>query len=108
MFIESFNIWYVGQGVLMPIKNSILSIYRKLLIKIQGDKYSGLFPGDITYKANKVSSASVGYAHLPNIFEIRRYLPSPRIRSIYQIIGIKKHDLLKPFRYSIWIEGKTK
>ena len=106
VYVESFNIWYVGKGPGAPIKNSLLVLYRSFklnIYKILGLDYSGLFPGDIVYAANKVATASQGYAHLPNIFEIRRYLKNSQTKSIYQIIGRKKHDWLKPFRYSIWV-----
>ncbi len=109
VYIESFNIWYMGKGPGRPFKNSFLTLYRSVNLevhKILKIYYGGLFPGDIVYKANKASTASQGYAHLPNIFEIRRYLKNSKTKSIYQIIGVKNHDWLKLFRYSIWVIAK--
>jgi len=106
IFIESFNILYLGQGISKPVTNVIKSISRSLRIKLAellNMHYSGLYPGDITYPANKAKGASDGYAHLPSIFEVKSYLKGGKTQSIYEILGLKKKDWLKPFRYSIWI-----
>lgn len=105
LFIESFNIAYMGQGPLMPLKNISLSFWRRIKIRysiLANRQYRDLLPGDITYKANKVESAEDGYAHLPTIFEIKSYLHKQKLYSIYEITNQKKLDILKPFRYSIW------
>ena len=109
LFIESFNINWIGRGIFLPIKNNMLSIARKIKIaycKFTSRKYKGLFPGDITYKANKTSYAPVGYAHLPSVFEIKKYLTNGKTYSIYEIAYHYKKDVLKPFRYSIWVIGQ--
>lgn len=106
IFIESFNIMWLGQGIFTPILNLARSFIRQMrLITCQLFKkpYTGLFPGDITYPANKAKNASDGYAHLPTIFEIKSYLKHGETKSIYEITNIKKKDWLKSFRYSIWI-----
>ena len=78
IFIESFNKLYFGSGVTLPIKNVISDIFTYIRIfycKTARKQYVGLLPGDITYKANKVDEASIGFAHLPTIFEIKRWIP---------------------------------
>lgn len=105
IFIESFNIMWLGQGPVKPLMNlgrSFIRSVRILWARAMKHSYNGLFPGDITYPANKAKGASEGYAHLPTIFEVKSYLKSGRTRSIYEVIGLKKKDWLKAFRYSIW------
>lgn len=105
IFIESFNILYMGKGPVTPIISVSKSIARSIKMKLArlfGKEYSGLFPGDITYPANKAAGASEGFAHLPTIFEVESYLKEGKLYSIHQVIGTKKIDFLKPFRYSIW------
>lgn len=109
VYIESFNKFYLGQGFSLLLKNISNDMKRKLLIlscHLSRKKYSGLLPGDITYKSNKVNGAPVGYAHLPTIFELIKLLPNKivyRFYSIPEIINNKKIDSFKYFRYSIWI-----
>jgi 2-polyprenyl-3-methyl-5-hydroxy-6-metoxy-1,4-benzoquinol methylase len=105
IFVESFNLWYMGTGPIVPIANIFRSASRWAAIafcKLTNKKYNGLLPGDITYPANKAKGASDGYAHLPTIFEVKSYLKSGRTTSIHEVIGRKNKDWLKPFRYSIW------
>jgi len=105
IFIESFNILYLGQGPWKPLSNVVRAVWRSVHIawaKLFQRPYDGLFPGDITYPANKAQGASDGYAHLPSILEIKSYLKSGRTQSIYEVIGTMRKDWLKPFRYSIW------
>jgi len=107
VFIESFNKHYLRKGYFL--KNTI----RDFLIRVRifvcwvtGREYTGLLPGDITYKTNKVDIAPDGYAHLPTVSELRRLIPEGvhyRLYSIPQIVGAKKFDIFKYFRYSIWI-----
>lgn len=111
IYIESFNILYLGKGVKNPIINIAKSVTRRFKIRlseISNRQYHGLYPGDITYPANKSKDASDGYAHLPSIFEIRSYLKDGKIQSIYEVIGSKKRDWLKLFRYSIWVTKNVK
>ena len=105
VLVESFNINWVGDGVLNPIKNHCKSIGRYTRIvnaRLWSIPYKGLLPGDIVYPANKAKNASEGYAHLPSIFEIKSYLHGGKTYTIYELIGVKKKDWLKPLRYSIW------
>lgn len=105
IFVESFNILWLGQGPWKPMLNVGRSLIRKFRIfwaHIRNRPYNGLFPGDITYPANKAKGASDGYAHLPTIYEVKSYLRSGETHSIYEVTGAKKKDWLKPFRYSIW------
>lgn len=111
VFVESFNLWYMGLGPIVPIKNVCKSVARHIAIswsRLTGKAYTGLFPGDITYPANKAKGATDGYAHLPTIFEVKSYLKSGETRSIYEVIGMKRKDWLKPFRYSIWTTDVVK
>jgi ubiquinone/menaquinone biosynthesis C-methylase UbiE len=107
--IESFNKFYLGNGLYMPLHNFFVDIWRHIkmaVCKISGTVYEGLLPGDIIYKANKTAEASVGYAHLPTFIELKRLIPNGycyKMYSIPQIIGKKKFDVFKYFRYSIWI-----
>lgn len=110
VFIESFNKYYWGQGPVLPLSNLIRDIsrhIRMLLCKMMQQPYAGLLPGDITYLASKVIGASEeGYAHLPTLPEIRSWIPYERkykIFSIPQLIGKIHWDILKHYRYSIWI-----
>lgn len=115
VFIESFNKLYLGRGPFTPLGNILKDGWRRLIMigySGLGKKYMGLLPGDITYKNNKVAGAPDGYAHLPTIFELRRMIPEKNgvvvhFQSIPQVTGrIKGIDLLKYFRYSIWITLK--
>lgn len=109
VYIESFNKFYLGQGISLLLKDISNDMKRELIIllcRLSRKKYSGLLPGDITYKSNKVNGAPEGYAHLPTIFELIKLLPNKiiyRFYSIPEIINDKKIDLFKYFRYSIWI-----
>lgn len=105
LFVESFNILYLGKGPVIPLINVLKAVYRSVRIKLSqltGAPYDGLFPGDITYPANKAKGASDGYAHLPSIFEVKSYLKNGKTQSIYEVIGDRRFDVLRPFRYSIW------
>ncbi len=115
VFIESFNKLYFGRGPITPLGNILRDGGRRFIIigcGLLGKHYTGLLPGDITYKNNKVAGASDGYAHLPTIFELWSMIPreggiTARFQSIPQITGrIKGMDLFKYFRYSIWITLK--
>jgi|GEM_PF-1136796 len=109
VFVESFNKFYCGTGPILPLTNIIRDSFRHIKIFIYGLKnkpYDDLLPGDITYKANKVDSASDGYAHLPTVFELKTWVPNGKryvFLSIPQITKRIKNDLLKYIRYSIWI-----
>lgn len=109
IFIESFNKFYLGKGPLLVIETLSKDFLRYINIflhKIINKEYKGLLPGDIIYKANKVLTASKGYAHLSTVFELGRMVPKEKnfdFYSIPQIIQNKKMDLVKHFRYSIWM-----
>ncbi|MGC9599342.1 MAG: class I SAM-dependent methyltransferase [Minisyncoccia bacterium] len=112
VFVESFNKLYVGRGLLVPLKNILRDIWRRLMMvgcKLFGKEYSNLLPGDIVYKNNKVLGAPDGYAHLPTIFELKSMIPddnkvAANFFSIPQVVGnIKGCDPFKFFRYSIWV-----
>lgn len=110
VYIESFNKWYAGRGLLMPIRNIVIDCSRITRIFIAwflGKQYAGLLPGDIIYPSNKVRNATEGYAHLPTFFELTCLVPNKvlyRIRSITQITSAKERiDPLKYLRYSIWL-----
>lgn len=109
VFIESFNKLYLGDGIVFLFKNifrDILIYFSILYCYFINKKYEGLLPGDIIYRANKTKDASVGYAHLPTIFELFKLIPKGykfKFYSIPQINGENKYDFFKYFRYSIWI-----
>lgn len=109
IFIESFNKFYLGKGVIFVLRNIFSDSLRYLHLfycYLFGKRYQGLLPGDIVYRANKTKEASEGYAHLPTIFELKKLMPKNakfKFYSIPQITQDKKIDLLKFFRYSIWI-----
>jgi SAM-dependent methyltransferase len=110
VYIESFNKLYAGRGkIYLPIKNILVDLQRKTrmaLCCLTKRKYQSLLPGDIIYRSNKVEGAPVGYAHLATPFELKRLLPPKstyEFCSIPEITGEKEIDLLKYFRYSIWI-----
>lgn len=109
VFIESFNKFYLGKGIiflLINISRDFIRCLRLFYCYLLGKQYKELLPGDIVYKANKTKEASEGYAHLPTIFELRELMPQNvkfKFYSIPQITQDKKIDLLKFFRYSIWI-----
>jgi 2-polyprenyl-3-methyl-5-hydroxy-6-metoxy-1,4-benzoquinol methylase len=117
VFIESFNKLYLGRGPFIPLGNILRDSLRQLIMigcGLLGKKYTGLLPGDIIYKNNKVAGASNGYAHLPTVFELRSMIPDDNravisFQSIPQVTGhIKGFDLFKYFRYSIWITLKKR
>lgn len=109
VFIESFNKFYLGQGIIFLLKNITRDICRYLLLfycYLIRKSYTKLLPGDIFYESNKVIGAPKGYAHLPTIFELIRLIPKNtrfKFYSIPQIIQNKNFDFFKFFRYSIWI-----
>jgi len=109
VFIESFNKFYLGKGIFFLLKNIIRDFGRYIIIFFHwlvGREYRGLLPGDIIYKANKIEGAPDGYAHLPTIFELRKLIPPKTKTKFYSIPQLTKKrtiDLLKFFRYSIWI-----
>jgi len=109
IYIESFNRFYLGMGLYVPIRNMTIDIFRKLKIRLYllvGKKYGDLLPGDMIYPANKVKGAPEGYAHIPTIFELKRLIPPEvkyKIYSIPEISGMKKFDCLRYFRYSLWL-----
>lgn len=109
VFVESFNKFYCGSGPILPLINVIRDFLRSiklLFCEIIDKPYEGLLPGDIVYKANKVESASEGFAHLPTISEIRSWVPKGKryvFFSIPQIVKGVRVDVFKYIRYSIWV-----
>lgn len=109
VFVESFNRFYLGKGIIFLLKNIIRDFWRYLFLLycyLAKKPYTGLLPGDIIYKSNKVIGAPKGYAHLPNIFELIRLIPKNaefKFYSIPQITQNRRFDFIKFFRYSIWI-----
>jgi len=110
VYVESFNKLYFGRGPILPLKNLFSDLLRQILIfwcRVVKREYTGLLPGDIVYKSNKVVGASEGYAHLPTIFELNKILPKTATYKFYSIPQIlndqKSFDPMKYFRYSIWI-----
>lgn len=109
IFIESFNKFYLGRGIIFLLKNIIRDSWRYLFLLfcyLTKKPYTGLLPGDIVYKSTKVVGAPKGYAHLPTVFELLRLIPKNKkfkFYSIPQITQNRAFDFLKPFRYSIWI-----
>lgn len=109
VYVESFNKLYLGRGPIVSIRNILNDLQKQISMTschLMNKKYSGLLPGDITYESNKVAGASKGYAHLPTIFELKKILPiniTHKFYSIPQVLGGKKIDPFKYFRYSIWI-----
>lgn len=109
VFVESFNRFYLGRGIIFLLKNIIRDFGRYLFLLycyLTRKPYTGLLTGDIIYKSNKVVGAPEGYAHLPTIFELIRLIPKSvnfEFYSIPQITQNRKLDFLKFFRYSIWI-----
>lgn len=110
VYIESFNKLYLGRGPILPLRNLLRDFVREISIvwhRLIEKEYNGLLPGDIVYKSNKVASAPEGYAHLPTIFDLKKLLPKDVIYKFYSIPQIlhnrKAFDLMKYFRYSIWI-----
>jgi ubiquinone/menaquinone biosynthesis C-methylase UbiE len=109
IYIESFNKLYLGRGPIVSIKNILGDLQKRISITLyylMNKKYDGLLPGDITYESNKVDGATKGYAHLPTIFELKKLLPVNIAHKFYstpQVLGGKKFDPFKYFRYSIWI-----
>lgn len=108
VYVESFNKWYLGKGPQLVLRNIIVDVWRYTVMTrcwIFQQQYTGLLPGDITYKANKVATASIGYAHLPSIIELKKMIPAefcPTFYSIPQIVSGQGFDVFKFFRYSIW------
>ena len=110
VYIESFNKLYLGRGPVLPLKNLFSDFLKQIsMFKcwLAGKEHEGLLLGDVVYKSNKVADAPEGYTHLPTIFELRKLLPkgiTHRFYSIPQILKDRKSfDLMKYFRYSIWI-----
>ena len=110
VYIESFNKLYLGKGPVLPLKNLFGDLLKRISMfwhNLVGKEYKGLLPGDIVYKSNKVVGASEGYAHLPTIFELKKLLLKDVANEFYSIPQIlnkrKSFDLVKYFRYSIWI-----
>lgn len=109
VFVESFNRFYLGKGIIFLLKNIIRDFWRYLFLLycyLTEKPYTGLLLGDIIYKSNKVIGAPEGYAHLPTIFELIRLVPKNagfKFYSIPQIAQNRKFDFIKFFRYSIWI-----
>lgn len=110
IYIESFNKLYLGRGPVLPLKNLFSDFLKQISMfwyRLAGKEYNGLLPGDIVYKSNKVAGAPEGYAHLPTIFELKKLLPKNATHKFYSIpqilINRKNFDLIKYFRYSIWI-----
>lgn len=109
IFIESFNKFYLGDGVIFLFKNIARDAWRYLLLfccRLIRKPYAGLLPGDIIYESNKVEGAPEGYAHLPTVFELMRLIPKKtnfKFYSIPQILADRKFDFFKFFRYSIWL-----
>lgn len=109
VYIESFNRWYLGRGLITPIKLYLIDLFRYIKIwisNINKSEYKGLLPGDLIYPANKIKGAKEGYTHLPSILSIREWVPpdiSFKFYSIPQMLKQEKFDLLKYFRYSIWL-----
>jgi ubiquinone/menaquinone biosynthesis C-methylase UbiE len=110
VYVESFNKLYLGRGPVLPLKSLFSDFLKQIFIFwywLVGKEYNGLLPGDIVYKSNKVADAPEGYAHLPTVFELKKLIPKNvknELHSIPQIISDrKKLDLMKYFRYSIWI-----
>jgi len=113
VFVESFNKFYLGKGPGLPFKNLFIDPIRYIRIfiyKIIGKKYIGLHPGDIIYKANKVKGASVGYAHIPTMVELKRLVPPETSCVLKSIPNILRGsiDPIKYFRYSIWFVLKKR
>ena len=111
VYIESFNKLYLGQGLALPLKNLFSDFLKQISMFwywLRNKPYLGTHSGDIIYKSNKVSDASDGYAHLPTIFELKKLflkgIVCGKFYSIPQILKDQKSfDLMKYFRYSIWI-----
>lgn len=110
VYIESFNKLYLGKGPVLPLKNLLGDFLKHISMfwhHLVGKEYKDLLPGDIVYKSNKVVGASEGYAHLPTIFELKKLLPKDVAYEFYSIPQIlnkrKSFDLVKYFRYSMWI-----
>jgi ubiquinone/menaquinone biosynthesis C-methylase UbiE len=110
VYIESFNKLYLGRGPVLPLRNLFSDFLKQISIFwcwLTGKQYTGLLLGDIVYKSNKVADAPEGYAHLLTIFELKRLLPKGITYKFYSIPQIlkdqKSFDLMKYFRYSIWI-----
>jgi len=108
VYVESFNKLYLGRGPILPLKNLLSDFLKQISIfwcQLVRKEYNGLLPGDIVYKSNKVVGAPDGYAHLPTIFELKKLIPKNvnyKFYSIPQILN-ERSDLMKYFRYSIWI-----
>lgn len=109
VYIESFNRFYLGMGISVLIRNLLTDLIRNMKLQLSkdlGNEYKGLLPGDMVYPSNKVKSATVGYAHIPNIFELKTMIPEGikfNVLSIPEIVYNKKFDPLKYFRYSLWL-----
>lgn len=113
IFMESFNLLYLGKGLLTPMRLLLQNFVRHIILVVKqmaNSKYDWLLPGDIIYESNKVSGAPLGYAHLPTLWELVKltnlsdhYQVKRKFLSIPQIVHKYKFDPLKFFRYSTWI-----
>lgn len=109
VYIESFNKFYLGKGIFIPLKTIVTDIKRVIkmnIYKLIGKTYDDLLPGDIIYASNKVVGATEGYAHIPTILELKTMIPKGtkfKMLSIPEIIHDKSIDPLKYSRYSIWL-----
>lgn len=110
-YIETFNYFYMGKPNLF-IRNILRDLYRisrMIFSYLLMREYDGLLLGDITYRANKITNASDGYAHLTSAFEMKLLFPKHvrfRFYSIPQLLGKLKFDPFKYVRYSLWVELK--
>lgn len=107
VLIESLNKSYLKNGYLFRnILRDLFIRIRILMSWLVKKEYSGLLPGDITYRSNKVDGAPDGYAHLPTALELKKLIPERsfyKFYSIPQIVRGRKFDLFKYLRYSIWV-----
>ncbi|MCL5782203.1 MAG: methyltransferase domain-containing protein [Patescibacteria group bacterium] len=115
VFIESFNKLYAGTSITSPINNFTRDIWiniKMLWCKFFKIHYSGLLPGDITYKSNKVHGASDGFAHIPTVFEFKSTIPRNliyEIKSIPEIRGSKKLTKVRYILHSLikWAQNEN-
>jgi ubiquinone/menaquinone biosynthesis C-methylase UbiE len=107
VFIESFNKYYMGNGPVQPVKNVLRDFYRNVKIafcNLANKKYNDFLPGDIIYENNKIIGLTVGFTHIPSIFELEKLAKKvgckAKFLSIPEVKSGRK-DLFKYFRYSI-------
>jgi len=108
IFIESFNKFYLGRGLLFFLRGVLRDFLRHTSF---ASEHAGLrlLPGDILYEATKVSGAPLGYAHIPTPFELARLVPYGVKFKFYsdpQMQQRLRHDSLKFLRYSLWLHIK--